>query len=113
MRPVARAILSSKVGASVVSGLVLGISKTPVTPPITADSEPVARSSLCVEAGLAEMDLGVDDAGQDVEAAAVDDLAGGRADRSPMGGDAAVADADVAAASPSWLTTVPSLKIVS
>ena len=51
---------------------------------------------LVLGAGLAEMDLGVDDAGEDVEAGAVDDLAGGaRRDRAD-GGDAAVADADVA-----------------
>jgi len=51
MRPVARRILSSKVSRVTVSGLVLGISKTPVTPPITADREPEARSSLCSRPG--------------------------------------------------------------
>ena len=35
----------------VVSGLVLGISKTAVTPPITAAREPVSRSSLCSRPG--------------------------------------------------------------
>ena len=79
-----------------VSGLVFGISNTAVTPPITALREPVSRSSLCVRPGLAEMHLGVDHAGQDVQALAVDHLAGGglrqRADR----GDPAVGDADIA-----------------
>ena len=54
--------------AVVVGGLVLGISKTAVTPPATAARLPVSRSSLCSSAGLAEMHLGVDDAGQDVQA---------------------------------------------
>ena len=97
MRPRARASLSASAAAVMVSGLVFGISKTAVTPPITAAREPVSRSSLCSGARLAEMHLGVDDAGQDVQAAAVDRSrrrigAGEIAER----GDAAVADADVA-----------------
>ena len=114
MRPMARAILSSKVERSVVSGLVLGISKTPVTPPITAESEPEARSSLWVEAGLAEMDLGVDDAGEDVEAAAVDGVVSGVGrSRSPRAAMRPSRVATSASWMPSWLATVPFLKIVS
>ena len=51
-------------------------------------------------AGLAEMDLRVDDAGQDVEAGAVDDLAGARLVERAERGDAAVADADIADTDP-------------
>ena len=43
--------LSASASALVVSGLVLGISKTAVTPPSTAAREPVSRSSLCSSPG--------------------------------------------------------------
>ena len=46
MRPFARASLSASASALVVSGSVLGISNTAVTPPSTAAREPVSRSSL-------------------------------------------------------------------
>ena len=75
------ATLSASASAVTVSGLVLGISKTAVTPPMTAASEPDSEILLVLGAGLAEMDLGVDDAGQDVQAGAVDDLAGARRGR--------------------------------
>ena len=56
---------------------------------------------------LAEVDLGVDHAGQDVQSAAVERL-GALIEDTADPGDAAVADADVIArAVPSWLTTVP------
>jgi hypothetical protein len=80
MRP--RLILSVNVCSVTVSGSVFGISNTAVTPPITALREPVSRSSLWVWPGLAEMHLGVDHAGQDVQALAVDHL-GGRACAEP------------------------------
>ena len=45
-RPAARRSLSFSAASSTVLGLVLGISKKAVTPPIAAPAEPVARSSL-------------------------------------------------------------------
>jgi len=51
MRPLARATLSLSAAASVVKGLVLGISKTAVTPPSTAARAPVSKSSLCLAPG--------------------------------------------------------------
>ena len=53
---------------------------------------------LVFQAGLAEMHLGVDDAGQDVQAAAVDALARRGAAQGADFGDEPVADADVAQA---------------
>ena len=47
MRWRARRTLSARAASLVVSGLVLGISKTAVTPPSTAAREPVSKSSLC------------------------------------------------------------------
>ena len=49
---------------------------------------------LVLGAGLAEMDLGVDDAGQDVKAGAIDDL--GRLARIAEAGNPAVGDRHVA-----------------
>ncbi len=98
MRPVARRTLSASAASLVVSGLVLGISKTAVTPPSTAAREPRLQVFLVLEPGLAEMHLAVDDAGQDVQAAAVDRLAGRCPAEIADGGDAAVPDADVAQA---------------
>ena len=69
-----------------------------MTPPITAAREPVSRSSLCSAPGSRKCTWRVDDAGQDVEPGAVDDLAGGRRGEIADRGDAAVADADVAQA---------------
>ena len=51
MRCVPRFTLSASVSALVVSGLVLGISNTAVTPPSTAAREPLSRSSLCSSPG--------------------------------------------------------------
>ena len=82
-----------------VSGLVFGISNTAVTPPITALREPLSRSSLWVEAGLAEMHLGVDHAGQDVQARGNRSVSAGRRlrqvaeRRDPAAGDADIARA--------------------
>ena len=50
---------------------------------------------LVGEAGLAEMDLGVDNAREDVEAAAVDGVFRGVGGEIAEGGDAAVADGNV------------------
>ena len=50
------------------------------------------------EAGLAEMHLGVDHAGQDVQAAAIDGPAGRRLRQVAERGDPAAGDADVARA---------------
>ena len=89
-------ILAVKVSSVTVSGLVFGISNTAVTPPITALREPVSRSSLCVESRLAEMHLRVHHAGQDVQALAVDRLAGGSLSEPADRGDPAIGNADVA-----------------
>ena len=51
MRSRPRATLSSIASLLVVGGLVLGISNTAVTPPITAASEPDCKSSLCSRPG--------------------------------------------------------------
>ena len=51
---------------------------------------------LVLGARLAEMDLAVDDAGEDMEAGAIDDLAGRRRVDAADGGDPAVARRDVA-----------------
>ena len=68
--------LVGELRALTVSGLVFGISKTAVTPPITAAREPVSRSSLCSSARLAEVHLRVDDAGEQMQPGRVDGLAG-------------------------------------
>jgi hypothetical protein len=68
---------------------------------------------LVLEAGLAEMHLGVDDAGEDVEAGAVVDFGGGGGGEIADGGDAPPMTPMSAAWTPSWLTTVPFLKIAS
>ena len=97
MRPVARATLSASASAVSVSGLVLGISNTAVTPPSTARARAGLEVLLVGQARLAEMHLAVDHAGQD--------RAGPRQSiRSPRRGgveiadlgDPAGADADVA-----------------
>ena len=92
----ARAILSASASSVTVSGLVLGISNTVVTPPSTAARRTGLQVLLVLEARLAEMHLTVDHAGQNVQAGAVDDIAGcGGIDRAD-GRDAAVGDADIA-----------------
>ena len=53
---------------------------------------------LMRQAGLAEMDLGIDDAGQDMQALAVDDFGGAVAGQIAQGGDAARGDADIGTA---------------
>ena len=64
----ARATLSARASAVVVSGLVFGISNTAVTPPRTAAARARFQIFLVGQARLAEMHLRVDDAGQDGEA---------------------------------------------
>ena len=81
-----------------VSGLVFGISNTAVTPPITALREPVSRSSLWVRPGSRKCTWRVDHARQDVQAAAVDGLAGRRLRQVAERGDPAAGDADIARA---------------
>ena len=76
--------LSASAASLVVSGLVLGISKTAVTPPSTAAREPRFEVFLVLQPGLAEMHLAVDDARQDMQPAAVDRLTGRCRERSPM-----------------------------
>jgi len=71
-----RLILSEKVASVTVRGSVFGISNTAVTPPITALRDP-SQIFLLSLARLAEMHLGVDHAGQDVQALAVDHLRSG------------------------------------
>ena len=73
----------------------LGISNTAVTPPSTAAREPVSRSSFHSRPGLAEVDLGVDDARQDGQARGVEHLAGRGLRQVADGGDLAAAHADV------------------
>jgi len=91
-----RFILSVKFCSLMVSGSVFGISNTAVTPPITALRGSGFQIFLVGLARLAEMHLGVDHAGQDVQALAVDHLGRwGRAERTDLG-DSPIGDADVA-----------------
>ena len=98
MRPRARSSLSSSAAAVTVSGLVFGISNTAVTPPITAASEPVSRSSLCSAPGSRKCTCVSMTPGRmvrPVASIASPRIGGGKvAER----GDAAAADADVARA---------------
>ena len=66
-----------------------------------------------VQAGLAEMHLAVDHAGQHMQALAVDTFAGRRADRSPISASARPECRYRAHPTPSWLTTVPLVKTQS
>ena len=72
----------------VVGGLVLGISKTAVTPPRTAARLPRFQVFLVRVARLAEMHLGVDDARQDMQALGLEDFGGLGAGKRADGGDA-------------------------
>ncbi len=96
----AEAHLSPRVSAVVVSGFVLGISKT-----TTDAAEHRARANclkvfLVGEAGLAEMHLTVDDAGQHMQAAAIHALARGPAGKIADPNDHPVCDGDIAHALP-------------
>ena len=84
--------------ASTVSGSVLGISKTAVTPPMTADKRAALQVFLVGEPGLAKMDLGIDHARQQMQPAAIDHLAGGSARQIADRGETAGAHAEVAQA---------------
>ena len=76
----------------------MGISNTAVTPPITAEREPLSRSSLWVRPGFAKMDLGVDHARQQVQPPAIDHLAGRSPRQIADGRETAAANAEVAQA---------------
>ena len=86
MRPVAaRDLVGERLAASSVSGSVFGISNTAGDAAHHRGARAGFEVLLVLEPGLAEMHLRVDDAGQDVEAGAVDRLAGRAArDRSPI-----------------------------
>ena len=86
--------------ALTVSGLVFGISKTAVTPPITAAREPVSRSSLCSAPGSRKCTCVSMTPGRMVRPGRVDDLARVGGGKIAERGDPAVADADVARADP-------------
>ncbi len=73
-----------------------GISNTAVTPPMTAEREPDFQVFLVGEARLAEMHLAVDHARQQMQAAAVDHLAGRGARQIADGREAAGANAEIA-----------------
>ncbi len=75
MRPLARASLSSIISGEVVDGSVFGISNTAVTPPSAAAARSGFEIFLPFEARLAEVDLAVDHARQDVEAVRREDFA--------------------------------------
>ena len=93
--PLARASLSARASGSVVVGSVFGISNTAVTPPSTARARAGLQVFLPLQARLAEVDLGVDDAGQHGQARGVEHLAGRGLAEVADGGDLAVAHADV------------------
>ena len=95
IRPVARAILLAKVSRVVVSGLVLGISKDAGHAAHYRRQRAGGQILFVLEARLAEMHLGVDDARQDVEPGAVGERVGGVGAQVAQRGDAAVANADV------------------
>jgi hypothetical protein len=67
---------SAKASSVTVSGLVFGISNTPVTPPKHRAARSGFEIFLMRQAGLAEMHLRVDHAGQDMQALAIDHFAG-------------------------------------
>ena len=71
-----RATLSASASALAVGGLVFGISNTAVTPPKHRRPAAGCQVFLMLKPRLAEMDLAVDHAGQDMEARGVDGLAG-------------------------------------
>ena len=98
MRWRARFTLSASVSALMVSGLVLGISNTAVTPPGDRGAAAGLQILLLLQPRLAEMHLGVDDARQHVEVGGIDDLGRAGACQPADGGDAPLADADVALA---------------
>ena len=95
MRPVAAATLAASASALVVGGLVFGISNTAVTPPNTADRLPDRQILFVLEAGLAEMHLAVDHAGQNVETGGIDGLAGHALADRPDLGDAPLPHANI------------------
>ena len=73
----------------VVGGVVLGISNTPVTPPSTAARLPRFQIFLVLVAGLAEMHLAVDGAGQDMKPLGLENLRRLGAGQAADGGNAA------------------------
>ena len=83
-----------------VSGLVLGISKTAVTPPITAPREPDSRSSLCERPGSRKCTCESTTPGRMCRPRQSIRLARRGAGEVADLGDPAVADADVAQALP-------------
>ena len=95
MRPLARASLSSIAARVVVGGVVLGISNTAVTPPRMAARLPRVQVFLVRVAGLAEMDLGVHDAGQDMQALGLEHLRRLGVGKAADGGDAAADNPDI------------------
>ncbi len=79
-----------------VSGSVFGISNTRGDAAHHGAARPRLEIFLVGQARLAEMHLGVDHAGQDVQAPAVDRLAGGGLPEVADRRDPAIGDADVA-----------------
>ena len=112
--PVARRTLSASASAVVVERVGVGHLEDGRDAAHDRGARPGLEVFLVLGARLAEMDLGVDDARQDVQAGAVDDLAGRRAGRSSP--SAAIRPSRTPMSrmpAPSWLTTVAPVKTTS
>ncbi len=114
MHAVRRAIdLSASLSALVVSGLVFGISKTDVTPPRTAASDPVSRSSLCSRPGSRNWTWLSMTPGRTWSPVQSIRSAAEARDRSPIAAMRPSTTPMSRSPMPSWLTTVPPPRIRS
>ena len=77
------------------AGLVLGMQQTVVNPPATAAADPDGDGLLLLVAGLAKVDVNVDQAGRDVHARSRRSTRSAGPRFEPDGGDLAVANQDV------------------
>ena len=95
-RPAARRNLSFSAASSMVLGVVFGISKKAVTPPMAAPAEPAARSSLCSRPGSRKWTWVSITPGQDGEAGGVETLRRGGRAQGAQGRDSPALDPDIA-----------------
>ena len=86
----------------VVVGIVLGISRNVVTPPLAQARVAVCRSSLCVSPGSRKWTWSSITPGQQMQAAGGDDFVGRGVDRRVDGGDFAALDQHARADATLW-----------
>src|SRR6266849_9696429 len=108
-----RATLSASASAFVVVGLVFGISNTAVTPPSTAEREPVSRSSFWVSPGSRKCTWVSMTPGTTCRPLASITAPPGARARSPIAAIRPPVTPISRTPSPSWLTTVPPRTITS